>query len=224
MGSVSDTQIVGGLASHPCSAAFADVVRRVHHRYATEIVDAFRLCPFMKDPESAFGRFIVVLARDLDVELAANCVLEADVQVAHLIYPLTDAAPADFERFGNALHHNIASRSMGGPVHAAFHPQMAGKPTTAAKLVGLLRRAPDPFVQFIPEGLHVGGSTFIDVDKIDVASLVQAMPNQPPQNNAKHNFDRLSEQDLSRIQSTIASIHEDRNRSYAEFLAALACD
>jgi hypothetical protein len=219
---VSETlTIIGELRSHEQAAPFAEVVRRVHHRYATEIVGQFALCPFMKDPETAFGKFVVVLSRELDVQTASSCVIEAGVQVVHLVYPLTSATAAEFERFGNALHDAITARVSGGPVHAAFHPQMVGSTTTAAKLVGVVRRAPDPFVQFIPEGLHKGGSTFIDLDNVDVASLVKAMPNKPPESNAKSNFERLKESDMRRIQDTITSIHEDRDRSYAQFLKTL---
>jgi hypothetical protein len=223
MGSVSDSlTIIGELGSHEQAPAFAEVVRRVHHRYATEIVGEFALCPFMKDPDTAFGKFVVVLSRELDVPAATQCVLEAGTQVVHLIYPLTSATAAEFERFGNALHDAITARASGGPVHAAFHPQMVGSTTTAAKLVGVVRRAPDPFVQFIPEGLHKGGSTFIDLDNVDLASLVKTMPKKAPESNAKSNFERLNQEDIRRIHDTIASIHEDRDRSYAQFLKTLA--
>ncbi len=214
--------LLGELRTHEVAAELAEVVRRVHHRYATEVVGAFGLCPFMNDPETAFGKFVVVLDRALDVPLATECVLAAGVQVVHLIYPLIDAAPPVFERFGNSLHESVARRGRGGPVHATFHRHMEGDDTSPARLVGVFRRAPDPFVQFVPEGLHQGGSTFIDLEKTDLLELVKAAPrNPPPRDNAKHNFARLTALDVARVQAILADIHADRDRSYAPFLAAL---
>ena len=43
-----DLVIAGELREHPASAAFAREVRRVHHRYAVEVVGAHRLCPFLR--------------------------------------------------------------------------------------------------------------------------------------------------------------------------------
>jgi hypothetical protein len=136
-----------------------------------------------------------------------------------LVYPLTDADAATFERFGNAVHHTVASRSRGGPVHASFHPDMVGDTTSESKLVGFLRRAPDPFVQFIPEGLHQGGSTYIDLEKVDLTSLMAA--GSAKADNAKSNFERLQSDDLDRIETTIHDIQRDRDESYAPYLDEL---
>jgi hypothetical protein len=225
MGPVSASNIIGDLRSATCAEAFYEVVKRVHHRYATELVASYGLCPFLKDPETAFGEFVVVLSRELDLELAASRVLEAQTQVVHLVYPLVEAGPTEFERFGNQVHQRVAARGRGGPVHAAFHPEMAGDASTAAKLVGVVRRAPDPFIQFIPEGLHDGGSTFVDLDNVDLAELVKTMPHQTAaKNNAKSNFERLTSEDIGRIQDILKDIRADRDRSYAEFLDILAGD
>lgn len=214
--------MLGALSAHPSAPAFVEVVRRVHHRYATEVVGAFQLCPFMHDPDTAFGKFVVVLDRELAVEPAADCVVSAGVQVVHLIYPLVTGEPAVFERFGNALHRAVAARGRGGPVHATFHPEMEGDASTAAKLVGLVRRAPDPFVQFVPEGLHEGGSQFVDLENIDLAAFVRSYPHATKKkDNARGNFERLGETGVARLRAVISDIHRDRHQSYAEFLDAL---
>jgi hypothetical protein len=205
--------IAGTLSHHPAAPALAAEVERVHHRYAREVVGAFRLCPFMRDPESAFGRFVVVLDRRLDVATAVAEVAAAGSQVVHLIYPLLDIAAAPFERFGNEVHQAVARRGPGGPVHATFHPAMAGDASSPARLVGLLRRAPDPFIQFVPEGLHQGGTVFADLSAIDVQALLAAK--QPPRAP-------LTPDEIARIEAAQADIHADRQRSYAEHLAAIA--
>ena len=50
----------GKLANHPLAAAFAREVERVHRRYATEAILAFRLCPFLRDAETGFPRRVVL--------------------------------------------------------------------------------------------------------------------------------------------------------------------
>ncbi len=214
--------VAGTLRDHPAAAAFAREVHHVHHRYATEVVGAFTLCPHMaSDPDKAFGTFAVMLDRAFDVEGAVVEVLRAPSQVVHLVYPLiTDGVPA-FEQHGQALHRAVAEafadRGGRAPVHAAFHPHMQGDATSASRLVGLLRQAPDPFVQFVPEGLHEGGTQYIDMATFDPATYVP-----PPPPRAEGNFDRLATTDIETIIARIAEIRRDRDRRYEEHLNAFA--
>ncbi len=204
-------------ADHPEALAFARVVQRVHHRYAREVVGAFALCPFMSDPETAFGAFCVVLDREPQIEPATAAVIAAGSRVVHLVYPLSALACAAFERFGNALHRAVAVAHPSPPVHATFHPQMEGDGSSPARLIGLLRRAPDPFVQFVPEGLHEGGTTFADPAMLgDLAALVSAK--QPK----RERLAQLDAGDIARIQALQADIRRDRDDSYAPFLPAFA--
>lgn len=214
--------VAGALREHPAAEAFARVVHRVHHRYATEVVRAYTLCPHMaSDPDKAFGTFAVMLDREVDVEGAVAEVLRAPSQVVHLVYPLiTDDVPA-FEQHGQALHRAVAeafsARGGRAPVHAAFHPRMQGDATSASRLVGLLRQAPDPFVQFVPEGLHEGGTQFIDMSTFDPATYVP-----PPPPRAEGNLERLDADDIRNIADLIAEIRRERDRSYEEHLHALS--
>lgn len=225
MVALDDTvQWVGPLAEHPRAEQFVQEVRRVHHRYAEEVVAHFSLCPFMGDPRTAFGRFIVVLDTELDLALACREVVGSAVnkgQLAHLIYPLVQGTSRSFERFASELHQAVRKRvfEQGGhspPVHATFHPQMAGDESSASKLVGLLRHAPDPFIQFVPEGLQQGGSTFLDPSKIDLASLVAEMKQKP-----QTTFERLVPARLVDLRQRLEAIRADRDRSYGTFLQAL---
>ena len=59
--------VFGSMREHPAAAAFAREVVRVHRRYATEIVAAHRLCPFVRDVDVAFGRFCVALTTEIDL-------------------------------------------------------------------------------------------------------------------------------------------------------------
>ena len=208
--------LAGSLAAHPLAREFADEIQHVHHRYATEVVGAFRLCPFMKDPATAFGRFCVVLEAEPSVEIAKALVLAETSQVAHLIYPLVRLECALFERFGGDVHKVLAATGRGVPVHATFHPEMGGDTSSSSRIVGLMRRAPDPFVQFVPEGLNGGGTTFLDPSAIDLAALGGASGD-----NTESLFDRLGEEDYARITAIQRDIKKDRDERYERFIDAM---
>jgi hypothetical protein len=197
------------LASSPAAAALAREVRRIHHRYANEVVGAFGLCPFFRDAESSFGHFCVMLDRELDPEAACRQAREAAGSIVHLVYPRVRALPQIFERFGNGVGQALRRESRDAPVLASFHPEMAGDPGAAHRLVGLLRRAPDPFIQLVPEGLHEGGTIFAGSE---------APPRKDP---SAVNFARLAGGELDKVLALLADIRADRDRSYAPHLSAL---
>ena len=209
-------RVAGALATRAAARAFAAVVQRVHHRYATEVVGAHALCPFMRDPARSFGRFCVMLDREPDLEAALAEVVAAGTQVVHLVYPLVAMDVTPFERFGNELHQRVARTLPSPPVHATFHPKMEGDASRPSRLIGLLRRAPDPFVQFVPEGLHEGGTTFMDLGQLDLATLVATPP------RAQTTFERLTPAMVTAIVTAQDDIKADRDRSYAEHLDAFS--
>src|SRR5215471_8985480 len=99
--------VEGALGRHPMAEAFAREAFRLHRRYAIEIVSAFRLCPFVRSGgdavEAAFGRFCVVLDRELDAARACRVAMQAPEGVVHLVYPLVQVSPASFERFAASI-------------------------------------------------------------------------------------------------------------------------
>jgi hypothetical protein len=123
---------------------------RLLERYAGAI-DARGICPYLH--AGGLGDVIVVLDRALDVDLACGAIARTSADVIHVVFPL---APRDetgaraFERFGNDVATRVRDR---GSVHAAFHPAMAGGREDADRRVGLVRRAPDPFLQLVPARL-----------------------------------------------------------------------
>lgn len=209
---MGDAIVAGALAGHPRALELARAVHAIHLRYAREIVGAYELCPFMNDPESAFGRFCVVLDRSLDVLSARDLVLAAP-GVVHLVYPLIHEGSHAMERFGNALHEavrrEVFARGDGTPpVHATFHPEMEGDVRSPQRRIGLVRRAPDPFVQFVPQGLTGGGSTFLDPTTMDLSALLQAAP------KPRGRVASLSDEDLARIASRLGELRAEREATY----------
>jgi hypothetical protein len=203
-------ELHGALRDHPSAGAFAAEVARVHRRYATEVVAANQLCPFLRDPETAFGRFCVMLDPALDLDAARAAVTAGGSLVVHVVYPCVRPAAPVFEKFAARLGEAVRAAVADPPVLATFHPDLTGDPSTAHRMVGLLRRAPDPFVQFIPAGLHEGGTVFAGTS---VA---------PTADNASVVYGRLKGAPLEALLARLAEVHEDRDRSYAPFLRALA--
>jgi len=199
----------GALAHHPAADVFAREVQRVHSRYAAEVVSAFSLCPFMKDPETAFGHFCVMLDWVPDPAATLKAVLEAESSVIHLVFPCVDLTTAMFDRFAASMRDALISGIPKPPVMAVFHPELSGDFTTSHRLVGLVRRAPDPFIQLVPEGLHEGGTVFIE----SIESLSK--------NPTDKTFARLTTKDRERISATLEDVRADRMRSYPPHLAAL---
>lgn len=203
-----EPMVRGELASHEDAPAFVAEVLRAHRRYATEIVKSYALCPFVKDVDVAFGRFCVMLDREPRLEATKDAVLEAKSNVLHVVFPLALPAPNVFERFGSSLLASLQGHFAEAPVMAAFHPDLVGDRGAPHRLIGLLRRAPDPFVQFIPAGMHEGGTVFATSIEEFEASV---------EDRAEHNFKKLQGDPIERLLATLQEIRKDRDAAYARF-------
>jgi hypothetical protein len=209
----------GSLQGHPVAIPFAAEVLRIHRRYAGEVVAQNRLCPFLRDLDTGFGRFCVMLEpRELDVDDALDAVLSSTTSVVHIVYPCTRPPSSAFEKFAGKLSQALKKAHPGPgrpPVMATFHPELSGDPSGPYRLIGMLRRAPDPFIQLIPEGLHQGGTVFAGMESV---------PADPAERDpALANFERLRGGGVDRLLATLSDIYADRTRSYEPFLSALGC-
>jgi len=198
---------------------FSREVLRVHQRYAAEVVAHNRLCPFLRDVESGFGSFFVMLDTTLDPAAACAAAIEAESSVIHIVYPCARPSASDFDLFAGELRRALKEAMPEPPVMAVFHPELAGDPSGPYSVVGLFRRAPDPFVQLIPEGLHEGGTVFADFN----AALELPIKAAPPRDHAASTYARLKGEGLERLFARIDEIKADRDRSYAPFLQEMGC-
>lgn len=206
-----EPMIRGTLATHPNARAFAGEVLHVHKRYATEVVQQFGLCPFTRDVEVAFGKFCVMLDREPDHDATRAAILEAKSPVLHVVFPLALPPANIFERFASTLVASLRGRLESPPVMAAFHPELVGDRDSAHRMIGLLRRAPDPFVQFIPAGNHEGGTVFASsVEEAEEAAV----------DRSEANFRRLRGGKLDELLGIVADIRADRDRRYAPYVGA----
>jgi hypothetical protein len=204
--------IRGSLKGHPLAASFAAEVHRVHRRYAAEVVAKNGFCPFLKDVDTGFGRFCVMLDPEPDTEEALATVRVAATSVIHLVYPCTPWPASPFEKFAGRLGELLKKSLRDPPVMATFHPTLLGDGSNPFRLVGLLRRAPDPFVQLIPEGLHEGGTMFAGAADLEETTTGEEL------DPAKANFAKIHGGFLEKLVALMAEIRADRDRSYAPFL------
>lgn len=226
--------IYGPMRDHPAAAGLAREVVRVHKRYATEVVYGHRLCPFLRDIDSGFGRFCVAMTRRIDVTEARDTFVAADSQILHMVYPLIPTEPPEFERFGSdvgkaardwwrALPADDQRYGPQPPVIATFHPRLAGDRTAPHRLIGIMRRAPDPFVQIIPGGHYESGTVVAPLHDIKeltpeaLAKVLAAVP-PPPKDRARETFERLTPDLVDEIVAQCAEIRADRDRSYGPYL------
>ena len=205
----------GPLAAHPLAEKFAAEVHRIHRRYAAEVVAKHRLCPHLRDVDTDFGAFIAMLdpRPEPDVDATVEAIRAAGNPVIHVVFPLVRPPPSMFERFGARVSQGLKKVFAKPPVMATFHPALVGDADDPHRLVGLLRRAPDPFVQMIPDGYQEGGTVFVPLSK--AGSATEERVDWP-----QRNYDKLRGENLERLLALIADIHADRDRSYAPFVAA----
>jgi hypothetical protein len=205
--------IFGSRAAHPSAALLAAEVRRLLFRYAHELVAAHALCPFLHNVEVGMGSVGVILEVEPDAEAVLDIMRQIGSPVQHLAFPIFRGSSSAFERFGSKLA-NLVQRQFDEPlVHATFHPELVGGTENAYRLIGLLRQAPDPFIQFIPHGLQKGGTVL-------AASREGA---KPEESHADARFRRLTEGALvDDLLATIRALKDDRARSYAALADEIA--
>lgn len=188
----------------PAELRFAAEVLRVHTRYAAEVVAAHQLCPFLKEVETGLGAFCVMLEPTLDLDLSLEAVTSAKTSVLHMVFPRGAHTHPAFWSFAGKLGDALKKQMSKPPVYAVFHPEMPGDTSNSHRMVGLLRHAPDPMIQFIPEGLSTGGTVFMGAGSI-------------PVDPAQQTFARLTEGKLfPHVLRLIDEIRADRDRSYSE--------
>jgi hypothetical protein len=182
------------------------------------VVAANRLCPFLRDVDTGFGAFVAMLdpRAEPDVDEAVAAIRAAENPIIHVVYPLIRPAPSAFERFAGRLGSAIKRAFPSPPVMATFHPELVGDDDDPHRLVGLLRRAPDPFVQLIPSGLNEGGTVFAP---LPAPGEVPA-PVPEPVDSAAANFEKLQGGRVKPLLALMDEIRADRDRSYASFVEA----
>lgn len=202
-------RVFGAGASHARAGELARQVHELLFAYAREVVAAFKLCPFLHNVDTGMGAVGVVLEKKPQVETAVAAMLALDTQVVHMAFPLFEGGSSDFERFGNRFAEALR-RALPSPlVHASFHPALVGGTENPHRLIGLLRQAPDPFVQFIPPGLASGGTVLAGDAQADV-------------DHAGARFERLKGPALEAVLARVESLKSQRETRYGALAREIA--
>ena len=127
-----------------------DAIRQLVHRYLSDVVEAWGLCPWAAPARRAGDLAIHIAWPPEDAEpVITNLVREwvrAEVPIGLLVLPAARTTPTQHR----ALRDRIVAAVPGGLV-ADFHPT-GGEvpPRSPAHLVHLLRRSPDRMLQVVP--------------------------------------------------------------------------
>ena len=190
--------LFGTAAAHPRARELAEGVHQLLARYVDEVVLSFALCPFLHQRDAGLGAVGIVLDAQPDVATSTAALMALSANVAHLVVPLSQLTSSPFERFGNKLAESVRATAREKLVHASFHPELVGGTENAYRLIGLLRQAPDPFVQFIPHGLTKGGTV--------VAG------EEPKEGHAEARFQRLTEADRKELVRRTTELKAERRK------------
>lgn len=202
---------------------------RLHRRYQTEIVEAYRLCPWAdRATEDGRVREVVILqegAETLEPTLAAidSWTLDPTVDVAFAIYPRLGLGRQEFHGFAARLRDADTVRHELGSVpfvFAAFHPDADPDTGDPERLIPFLRRTPDPTLQFLRastlDGIRTGsaqGTQFLDIASLEAVLSGTA---QPPlrERIARANLATAERCGIGVLQRGLDDIRRDRDETY----------
>ena len=191
-----------GDASEEVSALAAEALR-LNARYVEEVVIGWDLCPWAthawRHQQVERRALLAVEPGPSEVGRAIDELGSiASCAVGLLVFPRVAINVAGWERFAER------ARQFAGPfLVAAFHPDYrpSDRPaTTAAELVSLIRRTPDPTLQLVRatlvDELAAGGR--------EVSAEV-----------TRRNYESVTARDPARLAAQLDELRADRNRAYA---------
>ncbi len=207
---------------------------RVYRRYAVEIVEALRFCPYAERCRLEGGtREIVSLEATPTLErtlpLVHGAAREPAIEIALLLFPRATLGRLELARFVEQLRRTHQAEP-GGLVMAmeAFHPDALPDLESADRHVPFVRRTPDPTIQLVRHDVLMRvrragdhGTAFFDPSRMSLDALL-ATPAPVPlhQQIAKNNLETTRERTVEAIERIYADIQRDRDESYARVLAA----
>ncbi len=209
---------------------------RVYRRYALEVVEGFKLCPWAASARRD-GHVVeaVILAENQanprqSLELLGRLEGQAATEIALFIYPDLELDRLGFESFVRTLREQDAARYEVGGIPfamAAFHPDAAPDVKEPERLIPFLRRTPDPTIQVVRRtaldrvrGSSPEGTQFFDLANLATLPLPQKEPISLRQRIAQANLETALEVGIETLETVFRDIRQDRDESYARLRAA----
>ena len=211
---------------------------RVYRRYAIEVVEGFRLCPWAASArrDGRVAEHAILAENEADPQqslaLLASLGSEQQTEIALFIYPDLALDRMAFEGFVRTLRERDAARYEVGTIPfamAAFHPDARADLKDPERLIPFLRRTPDPTIQVVRRtaldrvrGNSQEGTSFFDLANFATLPLPQKEPISLRQRIAQANLDTVLEVGLDALEAVFQDIRRDRNESYARVLGSPA--
>ncbi|MFT5356645.1 MAG: hypothetical protein ACI9KE_003870 [Polyangiales bacterium] len=209
--------------------------RRIHERFSIEFVEDFGFCPWAKKARvegRTATRVLPFGEGDATAPiLSAMKELGEDesYEVTFILFPILEIERKAFERLTATLREEYAELYDGSPpmALAAFHPSAPFNDSSAARALPFVRRSPDPTIQMVRRSVldsvrstSDSGTGFLDLEKIDMASILSAPPAKPPLHKrvAETNAETLRSEGKERLEAVLADICRDRDDSYSRLM------
>ncbi len=212
---------------------------RVYERYATEVVEAFLLCPWARRArQDGRVRTCVITEVEPSVQVVIDQMNEifgdACIEVGLILLPRVRFDRNEFRRFASLVRadheaRHAASRVVGPPplAMAAFHPHAEPDLDSAARLVSFLRRTPDPTIQVVRQAALASvrdsvasGSVYASPALLDLMLHPPTAPAMPTSERvAAANLATVERVGVARVQAILDDIRADRDRAYAALSA-----
>jgi hypothetical protein len=217
------------IAAEDEAGALAREAVRVYRRYAVEIVEALRFCPYAERSRlEGHTRELVCLDETLDVERVLRRVHEAardvEVEIGLLLFPRLRIERLAFARFVEQLRRAHQDEP-GGLVMAmeGFHPDAPADLSSADRLVPFVRRTPDPTIQLVRHEVLLRvrrasdhGTAFFDPSRMSLDALLATPAPKPLHRQiADANLETTKTRTVEAIERIYEDIRRDRDESYA---------
>jgi hypothetical protein len=207
---------------------------RVYERYATEVVEAFQLCPWARRARQD-GRVRTCVVTHVRPRVQAlldqmdQIFADPRIEVGLLLLPRAPWERNDFRRFVSrvrAAHEarHAASGQPGPPplAMAAFHPDAQPDLVSAARLVSFLRRTPDPTIQIVRQavlasvrGTETSGAVYAPRAVLDLTTLAFERTLPLADRVAEANLATVTRVGVAHLEAILDDIRADRDRAYA---------
>lgn len=206
--------------------------------YTCDVVEAHNLCPYAK-PARENGKVLTQLVRGVapTTELLERMIAlqqsgDDDFEVALLIAPDVVSTPPQWERLIRDMTE-ASERALGALgkrsslYTVAFHPDLSYGTDSPERLVGLLRRSPDPTIQLVRRSLldrirgTRGEACYLDVADLDTPeAAMEALAAQHggtslSQRIAQANF-ATWQQLAGKLETALAQLQHHRRQAHDE--------
>lgn len=201
-------------------------------RYLLEFVEEHSFCPFSRGgrAQGQTARFVHYFSgSDISplIDLMVQAAADPSLVVVQAILPMIEIDPEAWIRFCQQVTA-AGNAHLGGDAEvfavAALHPELTYNRANAFALVPLLRRSPDPTIQWVRldglEALYEGRSgETIFLDGCDVMPFMQKKHRPPLFNRIAETNLRMAERlGIDRVEQTLAEISRSARKRYTNIL------